>query len=295
MKALNLLIIALLLYSCDNASTQENTSPNNIIEKEDISIVNELETDNIINEEGKSIETRFNPPKGFERSNAEPQSFGYYLRNLPLKPHGTTVKTYDGYEKQNNDIYEAVVDMDVGDKDLQQCADAIMRLRAEYLFKQEEYNKIHFNFTNGFRVDYEKWRAGNRINVNGNKTNWVHKTSTDTSYSSFRNYMDWIFMYAGSLSLSRELKHIDKDNMQIGDIFIHGGSPGHAVIIVDMAINNETGEKLFMIAQSYMPAQDIQVLMNNQVDEISPWYSIYFDNTLYTPEWNFYQNELMRF
>ena len=42
--------------------------------------------------------------------------------------------------------------------------------------------------------------------------------------------------------------------MQIGDVFIRGGSPGHCVIVVDMAVHQETGEKLFMLAQSYMPA-----------------------------------------
>ena len=46
--------------------------------------------------------------------------------------------------------------------------------------------------------------------------------------------------------------------MQIGDVLIQGGSPGHAVIVVDMAENPATGEKLYLLAQSYMPAQDIQ-------------------------------------
>lgn len=32
------------------------------------------------------------------------------------------------------------------------------------------------------------------------------------------------------------------DKMKIGDVFIKGGSPGHAVIIVDMA-ENDKGEK----------------------------------------------------
>ena len=47
-------------------------------------------------------------------------------------------------------------------------------------------------------------------------------------------------------------------SMQIGDVLIQGGSPGHAVIVVDMAENPATGEKLYLLAQSYMPAQDIQ-------------------------------------
>jgi hypothetical protein len=50
--------------------------------------------------------------------------------------------------------------MEIGNKDLHQCADAVMRLRAEYLWNEERYDKIHFNFTNGFRVDYTKWIEG---------------------------------------------------------------------------------------------------------------------------------------
>lgn len=54
-------------------------------------------------------------------------SFAEYLRNLPLKPHGTKVKYYNGEEKPN-DVYVAVIDIDVGTRDLQQCADAVIRL-----------------------------------------------------------------------------------------------------------------------------------------------------------------------
>jgi hypothetical protein len=38
----------------------------------------------------------------------------------------------------------AVMDLPVGNKDLQQCADAIMRLRAEYLYRPGQFNSIRF-------------------------------------------------------------------------------------------------------------------------------------------------------
>jgi len=40
---------------------------------------------------------------------------------------------YNGLTKDNNKVYEAVVDMSIGKRDLHQYADAIMRLKAEYL------------------------------------------------------------------------------------------------------------------------------------------------------------------
>lgn len=249
----------------------------------------------IINEEGVTICERINEPKGFTRIEVEEDSFAYYLQNLYLKPHDSKVLYYNGAVKENHEVYEAVVNMDIGKKDLQQCADAIMRLRGEYLYNRGDYDKIHFNLTNGFRVDYNKWIKGYRVMVEGNKTYWRKKTEESNSYEDFRNYMELIFTYAGTLSLAQELEPVELSKMEIGDIFIQGGSPGHAVIVVDMAINQETGKKVYMLAQSYMPAQDIQILVNPKDKTISPWYVLDDLPQIITPEWSFDKTDLMRF
>jgi len=113
-----------------------------------------------INEAGKTISSRFLLPENYERVSFSEASFGQYLRNLPLKKHGAQVSYFDGRSKPNYQVYDAVVDLAIGKRDLHQCADAVMRLYAEYHFEQKEYDKIHFNFTNGFRVDYNVWRKG---------------------------------------------------------------------------------------------------------------------------------------
>lgn len=248
----------------------------------------------LVNESGTTIEERFSVPSGFERIAVQEGSFEEYLRQLPLKPHGTEVKYYDGRIKPR-EVHEAVIDIDVGDRDLQQCADAVMRLRAEYLYRNGLYDKIHFNFTNGFRADYNKWVQGYRISVNNNTVSWVKRTGYSTDYASFRSYMDMVFAYAGTLSLSREMQPVSIEEMKIGDVFIKGGSPGHCVIVVDMAENKDSGEKLFMLAQSYMPAQDIHILKNPESENLSPWYSLDFREQLATPEWIFTKDQLMRF
>ncbi|NLD46054.1 MAG: DUF4846 domain-containing protein, partial [Clostridiaceae bacterium] len=171
----------------------------------------------------------------------------------------------------------------------------VMRLRAEYLYGKGLYDKIHFNFTNGFNADYSTWMKGNRIKVEGNKSYWVKRAEPSNDYKSFRQYMDMVFSYAGTLSLSKELLKVEVNQMQIGDVFMKGDLPGHCVIVVDMAKNSNTGEAVFMIAQSYMPAQDIHVLKNEADGLISPWYSIDFGETLYTPQWTFTRDQLMRF
>ena len=248
----------------------------------------------IVIPEGDTIATRFAPPKGYQRTEVAEDSFGAYLRNQELKPHGSKVHYYDGRVKERSGVYLAVLDVDVGERDLQQCADAVMRLWAEYNLQKEDYDAIHFNFTNGFRVDYSKWRRGYRVKVSGNDCSYVKSASPSDTYESFRRYMDIIFSYAGTLSLSRELKDIDIMDMKIGDVLIKGGSPGHAVIVVDMAKNPETGEKCYMLAQSYMPAQEIQILCNPSNLEI-PWYNLEEVETIRTPEWSFTSDQLMRF
>lgn len=282
-----LFIFISFFLSCGNSpvrnSIQEISSSETLIDK------------SLINPSGKTIETRFLLPEGFERTKEDSNSFGTYLRKLPLKPDGSNVKYFNGEEKKSEGVYDAVVDLPIGTKDLHQCADAVMRLRAEYLYAQQEYDKIHFNFTNGFRVDYPDWMKGKRIAVNGNKTSWKQSAQQSNTYKDFWNYIEMIFSYAGSLSLSKEMKSVLVEELKIGDVFILGGSPGHAIIVVDVAMNPKTNQKIFMLAQSYMPAQETQILKNPNDEKLSPWYSVDFGETLVTPEWTFTKNDLKRF
>ncbi len=248
----------------------------------------------LINEDGTTARERIVPPEGFERLSLDEDSFGEYLRNLPLKPHGSSVRYYDGGTKPW-DVHVAVIDMDVGTRDLQQCADAVIRLRAEYLHANGRYDEIHFNFTNGFNAKYSKWIQGYRVSITGNKAVWVENGSKGTDYKSFRKYLDTVFAYAGTLSLSQEMKKIDLKDMQPGDVFLKGGSPGHCVIITDMAENPLTGERVFLTAQSYMPAQDIHILKNPANEDGNPWYPVEFGDELVTPEWTFSKDQIYRF
>jgi hypothetical protein len=243
----------------------------------------------------QTLERRILPPLDFQRMQIDKNTFAEFLRQLPLKPKGSEVKLYNGSNKSNNGVYEAVVDLGIGKKDLHQCADAVMRLRAEYLYQQKRYEDIHFNFTNGFQADYVEWAKGERIVINDNKVSWVQTGKPSNTYQDLWNYLEVIYTYAGTLSLSKELKSVSIENLQAGDVFIQGGSPGHAVIVADVAINNKTGKKIFLLAQSYMPAQEIQILKNPNDQSISPWYSVDFGSILITPEWTFKKTDLKRF
>ena len=142
---------------------------------------------------------RIAPPSGYVRETCSDNSFTTYLRNLPLLPKGSKVLLYNGKEKANQAAAFAVVDMEIGNRDLQQCADAVIRLRAEYLWKHKRYADIKFNFTSGFTAEYKKWAEGNRIKVNDNQVQWYASgKGVDYSYKTFRNYLDMVFMYAGT-------------------------------------------------------------------------------------------------
>ncbi len=220
-----------------------------------------------------TLEERVAPPPGFVRVPAARGSWAEWLRSLPMKPAGSPVLTYTGAPKWRQDVHTAVVDIDVGKRDLQQCADAIMRLRGEWLFASGRSREIGFNYTDGKR---RRYRAGK------------------TNYKAFRKYMTLVFAYAGTYSLARELKSVPVARMAIGDVFIKGGFPGHAVLVADMVENPRTGEKRFLLLQSYMPAQEIHVLKNPNSANGSSWYRMDLGANLLTPEWRFARSALKR-
>ena len=241
----------------------------------------------------EALTERIQPPSGYRRVITD-DPYAAWLRGLPLKPGRPFVYLHDGRRKSNQSAHFAVIDMDVGPKDLQQCADAIMRLRAEYQFSKGDWRNIRFNFTDGVPARYALWRSGHRPRVrNGRKTAWLKRAKPDGSYAAFRKYMDVVFTYAGTYSLSREMKRVRPDQMRIGDVFIQGGFPGHAVIVVDMAEHIATGKRIFLLAQSFMPAQEMHVLVNPNGN--GPWYSLPVGDKLVTPEWDFKKGDLKRF
>lgn len=247
----------------------------------------------IIQPEGETLEERFREPEGYRREKAKKNSLTTFLRTYPLKKHNSPVLCYNGKKKGNQNAHAAIFRIPLEPVDLQQCADSIMRVYAEYYWKQGQYDKIAFHFVSGFLAEYSKWRQGYRIRVSGNDVSWVLSGSADTSYQSFQEYMAMVFTYASTLSMEAESKKIDISDIQVGDVFLYGGSPGHVVMVVDLCVN-EQGEKAFLLAQGYMPAQEFHVLKNPFSQE-NPWYyetEVQWPFT--TPEYTFEKGSLRR-
>lgn len=246
-----------------------------------------------INPEGTCLADRINTPEGYERIPSYEHELANFLRSLPLKPDKSKVMLYNGNAKADQSSHAAVFDLDVGSRDLQQCADSIIRVYAEYFWSVNEYDRISFHLTNGFLMEYTKWRDGNRLKVEGNDVSWVRTADYDASYESFRKYLDMVYAYAGTLSLKQESEKISLDMLKPGDMLLEGGSPGHCILIVDMAADSD-GKRCFLLAQGYMPAQDFHVINNPHHPE-DPWY--YEDEFTFpfiTPAWTFDEGSLAR-
>jgi len=220
-----------------------------------------------------TLAARLPPPERFHRTDEAAGSFGEWLRGLPLKPEGSQVLLYTGAPKARQDVHAAVVDVDVGARDLQQCADAVMRLRAEWLFSTGRAREVAFNDTAGKRLRFS--------------------ASPAQDYASFKKFLVQVFAYAGTASLERELKPAKLATISPGDVFIKGGFPGHAVLVADVVVD-EAGQRRFLLLQSYMPAQEVHVLKNPKAADASPWYASEFEGELVTPEWSFARAALKR-
>ncbi len=228
-----------------------------------------------IDPKGMTVKSRILLPQGFKRLSYETGEFGNFLEKLPLYPIDREVHYYNGKIKPRNNIYNSVVKLDIGKRDLHQCADAVMRLRADYLYQQKRYKDIKFNF-----LSDSKPRA------------YTTYAKGDYSYPIYWKYLEYIFAYANTSSLHDELPNVKTtQEVKIGDTFIQKGSPiGHAIIVVDLA-KDSAGKTIVLLAQSYMPAQEIQILNNWNNSKLSPWYDIDQD-IIKTPEWTFYPKNL---
>jgi hypothetical protein len=235
------------------------------------------------------------PPPGFHRSGTD-DPFASWLRGVRLKKD-RTVYLYNGRPKANQNAQFAVLDITVGHQDLQQCADAVMRLRAEYLYARKQYDAISFRTQQGTLLRFLDWTKGRRFRESGGRlVPYAHPGSNMPceDRACFDEYLNTVFSYCGTLSLEQQLTPVVRfSDILPGDVLIKGGSPGHAMIVMDVA-EDPAGNKLYLLAQSYMPAQDIHVVVNPVDGKLSPWYRVQKedDDRIITPEWIFFSNQL---
>jgi hypothetical protein len=226
---------------------------------------------------------RFAAPPEAVRVELDAGGYSHWLRHLPLRPRGTPVLGYhgrtilDGSDRRLG----AVVDLDLIGADLQQCADTVLRLRAEYLRASGEADRIAFHFVSGFYSRWADYRKGTRIRLvdGGRRVEPYGGGRADDSRQAFEGYLRDLFSYASTISLAREAKPVAE--IAVGDFFILPGGPGHTVMVVDLA-RGADGQTYGLLAQGFMPAQDLHVL---RASAASPWYRLDPGEPVDTPMW----------
>lgn len=236
----------------------------------------------------------FSAPEGFARIAVSESTFADFVRHLPLRLDRTAVHQYNG--RPVGTTAAAIVMLPVGDRNLQQCADAILRLHAEHLWATDQRSAIAYHFTSGDRSAWTKWADGERFRVDGNRVERYQGAAPSANRSTFQNYLTHLFTYAGTRSLSMDAQRVPVDTpIQPGDFFLDPGSPGHVVLVLDV-VASEEGERRALLGQSFMPAQEFHVIEGGVNG--SGWFDLpdARDETLNVPAWTpFPRTEVWRF
>ena len=234
---------------------------------------------------------RFRTPRGFNRVKVTTGSWAEWLRHLPLLPAQTPVRSREGniILPGNSPWLGAVIDMDV--RKNQECADTIMRLWAEYLLLVGQDSEIAFPVSGG-DISWLEWKRGTRPRLVGNYLRFSRTAEPDSSRRSFERYLDAVCAWCGTYSLVEASRPVPLSDIRIGDLFVHGGTPGHAVLVADLASTTEWLTKALLL-QGFMPAQSAHVV---NLDANTTWYGLRADRRISIPMWGeFGISELRRF
>lgn len=192
-------------------------------------------------------------PHGYERVENHQNSFGSFLRTLPLKKN-KRIQLWDGSELDENHYSSlGVIDLPLlFDEDLEQCADFAMRIWADYLKNNSQLRALAL-------FDY-----------NGRKKPFVD------SGKSYLNYLKWHMRHSNSYSIKMGGKRVRSEYLlESGDMFVQNtenGEIGHVSMVIDQA-ENKLGQKLYLVGYSFMPAQQFHIERAPPEFGISGWFT----------------------
>ncbi|MBI5524785.1 MAG: peptidoglycan DD-metalloendopeptidase family protein [Deltaproteobacteria bacterium] len=213
-------------------------------------------------------------PEGFKRTDEPGNSFGAWLRNLPLP-----------------------LDFDTGKRSGSRGVGSILKLRAEFLHARRASSRIRFEVAPGLPATYAEWLEGYRLRVTENTVEWMAKAAApvpaDYRYSNFRQYVDSIAPRAASALPAAQADRVPPGSgILAGDLFFNGAAPGSAAIVVD-STTDAAGKRKVLLAGSAAGSGGPRILYN--AEKQSPWFDADALATVTTPGWTFTANDLMRF
>ncbi len=232
-----------------------------------------------------ALEHAFPAPSGFVRSTLEPGSWGQWLRGLPLLTERQQPRTFAN--RPSFRTAAGIIALDVGHRDLQQCADTWIRLHAEYLWSIGSDEHAGYHLTSGDLIRWRDWTAGEQLLIHGSKVQRRSGPPRASDHRSYRTWLDLVFAYAGTRSLHLDAAAPAVGPVAPGDAFVSAGSPGHAIIVLDTAFARD-GRQAAVLGEGYMPAQELSVIRGRQPNALEGvWFLLPRtpSDTLDVPTW----------
>jgi hypothetical protein len=224
-------------------------------------------------EKYQSIAEYIPTPDGYKRVAVGQNSFATFLRNLPVVSDSFDVLEFRNKIKvaANDSALAGIIPVNIKNKRLWQCMDIVLVFYAEYLKSQNKINEIEFPLPDGTLFSWSEWKNGTRPYFKG--LNFTKKISAgpDSSQKNFNRYLNRIFEYSGTQTFYFHYPQVNIENIFPGDFIVKKGRKGHAVLIMDMAINSRD-EKVIVVGQGDTPACQFYLLRNKQG---SPWFKIF--------------------
>lgn len=195
-------------------------------------------------------------PSGFERVEVQQGSFGDFIRHFPLRKRGSKMLYYNGQNAFFQYFGYAVLDLPLISSQ-EYCADAVQRMRAEYLFSQGRTGELKFRTFDGKVLKF-----------NGNASD----------RDAMEQYLCRVYDATNTGTIRNQLSPKNLNDIQPGDVLVYaaGGRHeyGHAVLVADVAVNKATGKKVVLLAQSSMPALTMHIVRNVSNPLLSPWVEV---------------------
>ena len=142
--------------------------------------------------------------------------FSRWLRRVPVVSRNE-VYSYKG--KILHRRADGIIPLSVGLRDIQQCADSILRIYGEFLWHTKQSSKWGVHFTSGDVSTWEQWSEGERFRIGKKVERYMTKTR-DNSYEQYQKWLKHSFLYAGTLSLHKDaIKVALEDDIQLVGTF----------------------------------------------------------------------------
>ena len=184
----------------------------------------------------------------------ENDPFYKFLCSLPRKKRMAEIMNYKGEDAGMSYYKYCVIDFPLLSP-VEQCADICMHLRAEYFFRQKQYDKIHFH------------------DVGGKD----HKYTGGASRQALNAYLKKIYNISNTASMYAEMQIVPSlSDIRPGDVLIYpakGNKLGHVVMVSEVAKDSK-GDIYFQVIQGFTPACELHIVKNNDVSGNTPWFKL---------------------